>query len=90
MDRFRLAKARIDRALLSLEAQEEWSRDRTVLSRLIIALNTLATECDAHARLRSPASSEFLNQMADMLWSIGEKAAKIDPSLNMAEDRRPK
>ena len=87
--RFKLIRQRIDRALLSLEpSQEPWTKDRTVLSRLIIALNTLASECSVLKANTTEEQRDFLSQTADLLWSIGEKAAIIDPTLDMADEKR--
>jgi hypothetical protein len=86
-----MARLRIERALLSLPSDirqpSDYPIDVVVLSRLIIALNTVATAlCEAHGKLRP---DDILLETADLLWSIGEQAAAVSPGLEMRDCSRP-
>lgn len=93
-DRIDMIHARIDRALRSLRdennAEVGEPVDAVVLSRLVIALNTIATELHATARSHNADCRDACLRAADLLWSVGEQAGKRDPSLFMLEEVRPK
>ena len=91
-DRFDLARLRLERAVLSLpESIEQPSGhliDVVVVSRLIIALNTVATIL--HDQICNPEESDrnTMIKVADFLWSVGETAAAISPGLRMSDAAR--
>ncbi|MBX9728531.1 MAG: hypothetical protein K2X31_06460 [Sphingopyxis sp.] len=86
-------RARIDRAFLSLREANETEAaapiDAVVLSRLVIALNTIATELHTTARSHNADCRDACLRAADFLWSVGEQAGKHDPSLFMQDEVRP-
>jgi len=59
-----------------------------VLSRLIIALKTIATECVERSQRATGIEGEFLAELSDLLWSVGEKAGALDSSLDMLDEKR--
>lgn len=92
-DRVDLIRARIGRAVLGMqsanEADAEESIDPLVFSRLVIALNTIATELHATARRHDTDCRDACLRAADLLWSVGERASKHKPSLYMQDEVRP-
>jgi hypothetical protein len=93
------ARMRIERALLNLPRVVELEQ-RTVLagledgnasthflSRLIIALNTVATElCNSASDGTSDATAR---QAADLLWDFGERSGELTDRLRMTTAARP-
>lgn len=92
-DRIDQIRARIHRAMLGLNVTEEAEagapENQLVLSRLIIALNTIATELHATARLHHADCRDACLRASDLLWSIGEQASTRDASLFMHDEVRP-
>jgi hypothetical protein len=90
---FRMARLRIDRAFLSLTDEITMPSgqpiDAVVLSRLIIALNSLATGLSEASERRGAECKSAAREASEILWSIGEKAGKIAPAIHMRDDARP-
>jgi hypothetical protein len=93
-DLFRLARGRIDRSLLSLPSTFERAAgepvDVVVFSRLIIALNTVASILQTEAMKCPHNCGSIMREAADVLWSVGEKAGEIAPALRMLDEARPR
>lgn len=94
-------RARFERAVLNLPrllalelfAEENAFKDARagthVLSRLIIALNGVATQLSHASNGGDSAARRTATEVADILWAFGEECAACSPSLEMGDDARP-
>jgi hypothetical protein len=64
--------------------------DVVVFSRLLIALNSVASVLNSEAENCRDDCGWVMRQAADVLWSVGEKAGEIAPALHMLDDVRPR
>lgn len=60
-----------------------------VLSRLIIALNGVATQLAHASGGDKSAAGRAAAEVADIFWAFGEECAALSPNLEMADDARP-
>lgn len=93
-----MAELRLDRAFLNLPRYLEMEAaaragggddpegPTVFLSRLIIALNTVASEL---RRANATNLNAVANEAADVLWSIGERCGAEDERLRMRDADRP-
>jgi hypothetical protein len=82
---------RIERAILILPADVEASGsliDSVILSRLLIALNTVTTGLHQAAQADGVEKQRALCSAADLLWSVGERIGNVAPKLLMADAGR--
>lgn len=89
---FSMARRRVERAMQSLPDgianPADHRVDVVVVSRLIVALNSIASGLSEAAR-EGLVDPSVIQEAADILWSVGEQAGIKSDGLRMLDDARP-